>query len=83
MSPWESRQIGACPSPIYIIKMRTFFHVSHTHRLEENGTFTALATHYQGQRLNSPNDVVFGPGGDLYFTDPPYGLNVKEEDPSR
>lgn len=54
-----------------------------THRLEENGTFTALATHYQGQRLNSPNDLVYGPGGDLYFTDPPYGLNGKEEDPSR
>ena len=31
--------------------------------------------------MNSPNDLVFGPGGDLYFTDPPYGLNGKEDDP--
>ncbi len=52
-------------------------------RLEANGSFTPLATHYQGKRLNSPNDLVFGPGGDLYFTDPPYGLNGKEEDPAR
>ena len=53
------------------------------HRQELNGTFTPLATHYQGKRLNSPNDLVFGPGGDLYFTDPPYGLNGKEDDPLR
>lgn len=57
--------------------------VINPHRLERNGTFTPLATHYQGKRLNSPNDLVFGPGGDLYFTDPPYGLNGKEGDPLR
>jgi len=42
-----------------------------------------LASHYQGQRLNSPNDVVFGPNGDMYFTDPPYGRPLRFEDPSR
>jgi len=52
-------------------------------RLEKNGTFTPLATHYQGKRLNSPNDLVMSPWGDLYFTDPPYGLNGKEKDPLR
>lgn len=52
-------------------------------RLEANGSFTPLATHYQGRRLNSPNDLVFGPGGDLYFTDPPYGLNGLDADPAR
>jgi gluconolactonase len=35
---------------------------------------TALATNYQGKRFNSPNDGVFKSNGDLYFTDPPYGL---------
>jgi gluconolactonase len=46
-------------------------------RQEKNGTITVLADRYQGTRLNSPNDGVFKSNGDLYFTDPPYGLMVK------
>jgi gluconolactonase len=45
--------------------------------------FTTLADRYQGARLNSPNDAVFRSNGDLYFTDPPYGLVKQFEDPSR
>ncbi|MDB4881344.1 MAG: SMP-30/Gluconolaconase/LRE-like region-containing protein [Gemmatimonadetes bacterium] len=37
-------------------------------------TKTVLADRYEGKRFNSPNDVVFRANGDLYFTDPPYGL---------
>jgi gluconolactonase len=37
-------------------------------------TFTSLASHFDNKRLNSPNDGVFHSNGDLYFTDPPYGL---------
>ncbi len=36
--------------------------------------FTSLADNYQGMKLNSPNDAVFRSNGDLFFTDPPYGL---------
>lgn len=36
--------------------------------------FVTLADKYNGKRLNSPNDAVYHPNGDLYFTDPPYGL---------
>jgi len=36
-----------------------------------------------GKRYNSPNDVVVHPNGSLYFSDPPYGLPGKENDPSR
>jgi len=36
--------------------------------------YITLADCYQGQRLNSPNDAVYHSSGDLYFTDPPYGL---------
>jgi gluconolactonase len=43
-------------------------------RIEKNGVTTLLADHYQGQRLNSPNDLVYRSDGALYFTDPPYGL---------
>ena len=40
----------------------------------ENGTFTVLADHYDGKRFNSPNDLIVKKSGDVYFTDPPYGL---------
>ncbi len=36
--------------------------------------FSTLASKDQGKRLNSPNDLVFHSNGNLYFTDPPYGL---------
>jgi sugar lactone lactonase YvrE len=39
-----------------------------------DGSAETLVSHYEGKRLNSPNDVVGAPNGDLYFTDPPYGL---------
>ena len=52
-------------------------------RLEAGGRFTPLACHYQGRRLNSPNDLVFHSNGDLYFTDPPYGLEKGDRDPAR
>jgi gluconolactonase len=40
-------------------------------RLSVDGkTYEILADQYQGKRLNSPNDVVLGPDGALYFTDP-------------
>jgi gluconolactonase len=43
-------------------------------RLEKNGSLTVLADRYEGKRLNSPNDIVSTKSGDIYFTDPPYGL---------
>lgn len=43
-------------------------------RLESNGTIVPLADRYDGYRINSPNDLVFKSNGDLYFTDPPFGL---------
>jgi len=39
-----------------------------------DGTYTVLADRYQGQRFNSPNDVVMGPDSALYFTDPTLDL---------
>ena len=45
--------------------------------------FVTLADKYEGKRLNSPNDGVFKSNGDLYFTDPPYGLVKNWDDPAR
>lgn len=45
--------------------------------------FVTLIDRYKGMRLNSPNDGVYHPNGDLYFTDPPYGLDKGVSDPSK
>lgn len=45
--------------------------------------FNTLASHYEGKRLNSPNDIVYHSNGDLYFTDPPFGLEKGIDDPFR
>ena len=52
-------------------------------RLETDGRKTTLADRYEGKRLNSPNDLVFAANGDLYFTDPPFGLPQGFDDPQR
>jgi gluconolactonase len=52
-------------------------------RLTKDGKFQTLVDKYMGKRLNSPNDLVFMKNGDLYFTDPPYGLPKQMEDPAK
>ena len=52
-------------------------------RLESNGTIVPLADRYDGHKINSPNDLVFKSNGDLYFTDPPFGLPQAFDDSSK
>jgi len=52
-------------------------------RVEPHGDLTVLADRYRGQRLNSPNDLVFRSDGTLYFTDPPFGLPGGADDPAK
>lgn len=52
-------------------------------RLEADGSKTVLVDRYQGRRLNSPNDLVCRSNGDIYFTDPPFGLPRQFDDPGR
>jgi gluconolactonase len=47
---------------------------------EKNDAITLLASHYKGKRLNSPNDVVVKSDGTIYFTDPPYGIEPKDQE---
>lgn len=42
-----------------------------------------IADRYLGKRFNSPNDVVVRRNGDVYFTDPPYGLAGLNDDPNK
>jgi len=53
-------------------------------RLSPDGkSYKIVANRYQGKRLNSPNDVVLGPDGAIYFTDPTSDLpkDQKQEIP--
>ncbi len=43
-------------------------------RTEHSGEVTTVASHFDGKRLNSPNDVVVKSDGSIWFTDPDYGI---------
>jgi len=43
-------------------------------RTGHDGRRTVLASSFQGKKLNSPNDLVLGPDGALWFSDPSYGI---------
>ncbi len=51
--------------------------------MTKEGGKRTLVDNYKGKRLNSPNDAVYHSNGDLYFTDPPYGLPNRFADPRR
>jgi gluconolactonase len=48
-------------------------------RFEHDGSRTVLAERFDGNRLNSPNDVVVASDGSIWFTDPTYGIDSFEE----
>ncbi len=52
-------------------------------RIEHDGRRAVLASRFAASRLNSPNDLVFAADGDLYFTDPPFGLPGAFDDPGK
>jgi gluconolactonase len=52
-------------------------------RLDPKGGFVTIAQYYKFRRFNSPNDLAIKSNGDIYFTDPPYGLPKGENDPER
>lgn len=51
--------------------------------LTDNGGKMTVADRFEGKRFNSPNDIAIHSSGDIYFTDPIYGLPKGENDPSR
>ena len=53
-------------------------------RLAVDGkSFETIVDRFEGKRFNSPNDLCFDRAGNLFFTDPPYGMpsDVKQEIP--
>jgi gluconolactonase len=55
-------------------------HEGRVARLNEDGTIDTLAASYEGQRLNSPNDLDVYADGSIYFTDPPYGVAERDRE---
>jgi gluconolactonase len=43
-------------------------------RYERDGSRTTVVDRFEGNRLNSPNDIVVASDGAIWFTDPPYGI---------
>jgi gluconolactonase len=48
-------------------------------RIENNGSETVLAAKFEGDSLNSPNDLVVKSDGSIFFTDPPFGLEGRPQ----
>jgi gluconolactonase len=44
-------------------------------RTEYDGAITVLADAFDGKRLNSPNDIICQRNGEIWFTDPPFGIS--------
>ena len=47
----------------------------------EKGKFTNVADRFEGKKFSSPNDLAVRKSGDIYFTDPPYGLADLDKSP--
>jgi len=50
---------------------------------DPKAVFETIVSSYQGKKFNSPNDAVYANNGNLYFTDPPYGLEKGIKDSSK
>jgi gluconolactonase len=48
-------------------------------QVEADGKYKVLADKFEGKKFNSPNDVILGPDGALYFTDPTLDLPKGEK----
>lgn len=55
-------------------------HAGRVSRLTDDGSLAVIADNYEGQRLNSPNDIAVHSNGTIYFTDPPFGVSDEERE---
>ena len=88
---WETGQVTAFRQQSFNSNGNTFDfegrQVSAQHylrrvvRWEHDGSMTVLADNYNGQPLNSPNDLAPHPDGSIWFTDPYYGAQLAEGHP--
>ncbi len=53
---------------------RRVAYLSDQSEVSDKNRFKTIADNYNGKKFNSPNDLAIHSSGDIYFTDPPYGL---------
>lgn len=80
---WETGEVSVFRRPSYNANGNTFDfqgrqistqgYFRRVVRWEHDGSMTVIADSFEGQPLNSPNDIVPHPDGSIWFTDPPYG----------
>jgi gluconolactonase len=52
-------------------------------RITSDLKVTTIVDNFEGKKFNAPNDVVYRSDGSMYFTDPPYGLPLGDDDPMK
>lgn len=55
-------------------------HEGRLSRLTADGELETIANNYEGNRLNSPNDLTVHSNGNIYFTDPPFGVDDEDRE---
>lgn len=55
-------------------------HSGRVSEVNEDLTFSPIAEEYNGNRLNSPNDLAVRSDGMIYFTDPPFGVSDEDRE---
>ncbi|WP_340103881.1 SMP-30/gluconolactonase/LRE family protein [Rhodohalobacter sp. 8-1] len=55
-------------------------HAGRVSRLTNDGDLEVIVDSYNGQRLNSPNDLAVHSNGTIYFTDPPFGVSDEDRE---
>jgi gluconolactonase len=88
---WETGEVTEFRRPSYNGNGNTFdyqgrqicaqHYLRRVVRFEHDGSLTVLADNYNGQPLNSPNDIAVHKDGSVWFTDPYYGSFLQEGHP--
>ncbi|MEO9872308.1 SMP-30/gluconolactonase/LRE family protein [Ekhidna sp.] len=59
---------------------RRIARISSSQLNDDSPEFASVVNRFEDKRFNSPNDLIISSSGDIYFTDPPYGLKDQDAD---
>jgi len=73
----NSNGIAGAKTNDFVVCRHAFHDIS---RMDDQGKLETIISHYDGKRLNSPNDVTLSYTGSIYFTDPDYGVSPEDRE---